>query len=108
MYFYYFLQSIKAIPKWFPSWIVTILQISQMFVGTFIVGSSMYYYVYGGNKYGPGECNNEFSNLVAGGLIYGSYLYLFCEFAITAVLRISPNLYINYMRILGFWTKNGS
>eukprot|EP01038_Epipyxis_sp_PR26KG_P012972 gene12972-17395_t len=82
MYFYYFLQAIKAMPKWFPSWIITIMQISQMFIGTFIVGASMYYHFYGGNKYEPGACNNRVSNLVAGGVIYASYLYLFCEFAV--------------------------
>lgn len=81
MYFYYFLQALKCIPKWFPSWIITIMQISQMVVGTFIVASSFYYHFYGGNKYAPGECNNQVSNLVAGGIIYASYLYLFLEFA---------------------------
>jgi elongation of very long chain fatty acids protein 6 len=82
MYFYYYLQAIKAVPKNFPSWIITILQISQMIAGTGIVCASIYYYRYGGKKYAPGECNNNESNLIAGGIIYASYLYLFVEFAV--------------------------
>jgi len=82
MYFYYFLQAMKALPKSFPSWIITSMQISQMFVGTSVVLATMYYYKYGGTKFGPGKCNNSEANLVAGGLMYGSYLYLFCEFAV--------------------------
>lgn len=82
MYFYYFLQAIKAIPKWFPSWIITIMQISQMIIGTGIVIASFYFHIYGGSIYAPGQCNNTPSNLAAGGIIYASYLYLFVEFAV--------------------------
>lgn len=82
MYFYYFLQAIKAIPKWFPSWIITTLQILQMVVGTTVVGFSIYYKNYGGAIYAPGTCNVQNSNLVVGGVIYASYLYLFMEFAV--------------------------
>jgi elongation of very long chain fatty acids protein 6 len=82
MYFYYFLQSVRMLPKWFPSWIITIMQISQMFVGTFIVAMATYYYYYGGEKFAPGTCNTNQSSLLAGGIIYGSYLYLFVEFAL--------------------------
>jgi len=82
MYFYYFLMSIKAVPKWFPSWIITILQISQMIAGTSIVCACLYYHYYGGKFYQPGECHNEPSNLISGGVMYGSYLYLFVEFAV--------------------------
>jgi len=82
MYFYFYLQAIKKMPKWFPSWIITIMQISQMIVGTFIVGASFYYYFNGGNNYAPRACHVQPSNLVAGGVIYSSYLYLFVEFAV--------------------------
>lgn len=82
MYFYFYLQAIKSMPKWFPSWIITIMQISQMIVGTFIVGASFWYYFRGGNIYGVKECYVQPSNLVAGGVIYSSYLYLFVEFAV--------------------------
>lgn len=82
MYFYYFLMSIKSIPKWFPSWIITLMQITQMVIGTFIVGISWYYYAYGGSKYGPQKCHTPLSSLIPGGIIYMSYLYLFVEFAV--------------------------
>jgi len=82
MYFYYYLMAAKKLPKNFPSWVITLMQISQMFVGTFVVGACLYYHKYGGAIYAPGECNNTPSNLIAGGIMYASYLYLFCEFAI--------------------------
>ncbi len=82
MYFYYYLQAIKAIPKWFPSWIITLAQIAQMFIGTALVMATTYYHFYGGKLYPPGTCNNHISNIIAGGIIYSSYLYLFVEFAI--------------------------
>lgn len=82
MYLYYYFQAIKAIPKWFPSWIITLMQISQMIIGTFVVAACFYYRFYGGADYKPGECNNLDSNLAAGGIIYASYLYLFVEFAV--------------------------
>lgn len=82
MYFYYFLQAMKAIPKWFPSWIITLMQISQMIIGTFIVGATTYYAHYGGKFYKVGECGITNTSLVTGGIIYASYLYLFVEFAV--------------------------
>jgi elongation of very long chain fatty acids protein 6 len=82
MYFYYFLQAAKLMPKWFPSWIITMMQITQMMIGTAIVCASFYFHFYGGKQYLPGQCNNTPSNLAAGGIIYASYLYLFCEFAV--------------------------
>jgi elongation of very long chain fatty acids protein 6 len=82
MYFYYFLQAIKKVPKGFPAWIITLMQISQMIIGTGIVVSSFYYYFKGGNMYKPGECHHSPSNLAAGGIIYFSYLLLFVHFAL--------------------------
>lgn len=82
MYFYFYLQAIKAVPKWFPTWIITMMQITQMIIGCFIVGAGVYYYQYGGNHYAPGECHNSKSNMLVGLAIYGSYLYLFVEFAV--------------------------
>jgi elongation of very long chain fatty acids protein 6 len=86
MYTYYFLAAIRAKPKWFRSIYVTILQIVQMVIGCAIVASSIYYHVHGGLKYAPGACNNNLSTLVAGGLIYASYLYLFLEYAVKRFL----------------------
>ena len=82
MYFYYYLATSRLLPKSFPSWIITIMQISQMIIGTAVVGSCLYYHQYGGVKYAPGKCNNSGSNLIAGGIMYASYLYLFVEFAV--------------------------
>jgi elongation of very long chain fatty acids protein 6 len=86
MYMYYYLHAIKALPKWFKSWIVTSLQIVQMIIGTCIVSASLYYYRYGGEKYAPGECNNNPSNVIAGVVIYSSYLYLFLDYALRRFL----------------------
>lgn len=91
MYTYYFLHAIKRLPKWFKSWIVTTLQISQMVVGIIVVSASLYYYSYGGVKYAPRECNNKLSNLIAGVVIYSSYLYLFLEYAIKRFIFGGPS-----------------
>jgi len=83
MYFYYFLMAMRAIPKWFPSWIITTMQILQMVVGTTVVGFSIYYKNYGSEHHPtPGSCNVTNNNLIVGGIIYASYLYLFMEFAV--------------------------
>ena len=77
MYGYYALSAMKVLPKWFPAHIITFFQISQMFVGTFICGASWYYVTQTDRP-----CHNDLSNLIAGAVMYGSYLYLFVEFAI--------------------------
>jgi hypothetical protein len=82
MYFYYFLMTVRMVPKWFPSWIITLMQISQMMIGTFIIGITMYYSHYGGRLYKRGECSITDLSLWTGGIIYASYLYLFVEFAV--------------------------
>jgi hypothetical protein len=76
MYGYYCLQALRMCPKSFPAVIITISQIAQMFVGTGVCAACWYY------KLSGKSCHNETSNLVAGGLMYGSYLYLFCDFAV--------------------------
>eukprot|EP00428_Durinskia_dybowskii_P064513 CAMPEP_0170386136 /NCGR_PEP_ID=MMETSP0117_2-20130122/16876_1 /TAXON_ID=400756 /ORGANISM="Durinskia baltica, Strain CSIRO CS-38" /LENGTH=142 /DNA_ID=CAMNT_0010641943 /DNA_START=456 /DNA_END=884 /DNA_ORIENTATION=- len=74
MYGYYCMQSLDSVPKWFPTIIITVAQIAQMFVGTFVC-ASCWYYMYAGR-----ECHNDIKNLIGGAVMYGSYLYLFCEF----------------------------
>ena len=81
MYAYYCAGAFDAVPKGFPSWIITIVQISQMVVGTTVCVSAWYYYSQGVT------CHNEYGNLVAGALMYGSYLYLFMEFAYIRFLK---------------------
>jgi len=75
MYGYYCLQALKVCPKSFPAHLITIAQIAQMLVGTAVCISAWYF------KLSGRECFNDMQNLVAGGIMYGSYLYLFCEFA---------------------------
>ena len=76
MYGYYCLQALGVCPKSFPAILITFSQISQMFVGTGVCISTWYY------KLNDHPCHNDMSNLIAGGLMYGSYLYLFCDFAV--------------------------
>jgi hypothetical protein len=76
MYGYYCLQALHMLPRWFPAIIITIGQIAQMFVGTGVCISAWYYMLSGK------ECHNDLSNLTAGALMYGSYLYLFVDFAV--------------------------
>lgn len=63
-------------PKSFPAVLITISQIAQMFIGTGVCLSGWYYLLSGKT------CSNDLSNLIAGGLMYGSYLYLFMDFAV--------------------------
>ncbi len=85
MYFYFFLMAIKSVPKWFNPMILTVFQISQMFVGVIVVCAAIYYHYYSTKTYeyslGPKRCSNAPSNMVAGVIMYSSYLYLFVEFA---------------------------
>jgi len=76
MYGYYCMKALNICPKWFPTFIITASQIAQMIVGTGVCISCWYYNVSGK------ECFNDKSNLIAGALMYGSYLYLFVDFAV--------------------------
>jgi len=76
MYGYFCLQALKMVPKSFPAYLITISQILQMFIGTGVCISAWYYHVSGKT------CHNDFQNLVAAGIMYGSYLYLFVAFAV--------------------------
>ena len=78
----FFASPRRVSRRWFPSWIITVLQIAQMLVGTVVVAACAYYHVYGGRLYGPGECHNQPSNVAMGAVIYSSYLYLFVEYAV--------------------------
>jgi hypothetical protein len=75
MYGYFCLQALKMVPKNFPAYLITFAQITQMIVGTSVCVSTWYFHV------SEKQCHNDFYNLIAGGLMYGSYLYLFVEFA---------------------------
>ena len=77
MYGYYYLMAIGIKPKWFNPAIITICQIAQMIAGTALCGMSVYLLAMG-----DVNCAVKVENVIAGILMYGSYLYLFCEFAI--------------------------
>jgi hypothetical protein len=84
MYGYFCLQALKMVPKNFPAYLITIAQISQMFVGTGVCVSCWYFHV------SNISCYNDYYNLIAGALMYGSYLYLFVEFAVKRFLFNEP------------------
>ena len=82
MYAYYGLAAARVLPKWFPAHLITIAQISQMFVGVAINVASFYY-----SKYTDVSCSVKDENLIAGGIMYGTYLYLFVAFAANRFLK---------------------
>jgi len=75
MYFYFFLTSMGYKPPW--GICVTILQISQMFVGVFVCSYVAYF------KYQGLVCYQVPANFIAGIIMYASYfglfLKLFCD-----------------------------
>jgi len=76
MYYYYFLASIGHKPSW--AMVLTILQILQMIFGILL---NLYFTIY--CCLDPSEsCSKTRPNLLlwACAFMYGSYLYLFCEF----------------------------
>lgn len=76
MYGYYCAQALGVLPKSFPAYLITLAQILQMLGGTALCASAWYY------KLSGKPCHNDMSNLTAGAVIYASYLYLFCDFAL--------------------------
>ncbi|EER19589.1 fatty-acyl elongase, putative [Perkinsus marinus ATCC 50983] len=72
MYFYYFLSSVGHKPRWGLT--VTILQISQMFAGMFVV--AVHYYSI---SHVP-NCDGAYEDLVVAFLMYTAYMLLFVQF----------------------------
>jgi hypothetical protein len=81
MYGYYCLQTLKKLPKHFPSYIITYLQIAQMFIGLYICNTAWYF------KLNNIPCHNQLSSLMISTIIYGSYFVLFCKFALDKQTR---------------------
>ena len=71
---YYFLTAVGYRPNWAAG--VTILQISQMFVGMWVCGKTIWHKAQGD------ECNVMDSNIKAGVIMYTSYMCLFVHFAL--------------------------
>eukprot|EP01060_Flectonema_neradi_P028358 TRINITY_DN380_c4_g1_i1.p1 TRINITY_DN380_c4_g1~~TRINITY_DN380_c4_g1_i1.p1 ORF type:complete len:311 (+),score=25.40 TRINITY_DN380_c4_g1_i1:82-1014(+) len=74
MYSYFAFSTLRLVPKWFPVFIITGMQLAQMFVGMFICGVSWYYKL-------TRPCANDFTNLQLGGVMYLTYFGLFLHFA---------------------------
>ncbi len=83
MYGYYCLMNLKMKPKWLSPIYITVMQISQMIMGVTIQIYSSHHYLT--NEDSP----MNLQNLVAGGLMYLSYLGLFVKFALD---RYSPRI----------------
>lgn len=103
MYFFYALTALSYRPTKYAMYI-TILQIMQMLVGTAVTVYAVHQTrfsesltsssfdpnpsdYYNGNK--NGTCKVDSVNAVAGLLMYGSYLWLFCAFFYVAYLKPS-------------------
>ena len=80
MYGYYYLMAIDSKPKWLNPSLITACQIMQM-----VVGSSLCLLSY---SWLGDNCAVKKENVIAGGIMYGSYLYLFCEFAVKRFTNI--------------------
>lgn len=82
MYGYYCLMALKLKPAWFPPVIITIAQISQMFVGVAVQIASMMKYFSGDSS-----CGVNGANVFWGSIMYGSYLALFVKFAVDRYMK---------------------
>mmetsp|Transcript_29043 Transcript_29043/g.66509 ORF Transcript_29043/g.66509 Transcript_29043/m.66509 type:complete len:103 (-) Transcript_29043:167-475(-) len=78
MYGYFFLKCMKIKPPWMNPMLITCAQIIQMIIGVAVQLISFYYYKTTNNS--STECNIQKQNVVAGGMMYGSYLFLFAQF----------------------------
>jgi hypothetical protein len=74
MYFYYFLSAIDYRPRW--ARLVTILQLSQMFVGVAVCGLQVFY------LQKNIQCDIDVENLKWAIIMYSSYFMLFFKFFI--------------------------
>lgn len=84
MYFYYFLAAINVRVRW--GLLVTILQISQMFVGVMVCIAVYYFQAVDTSA----PCHVSPAGYTAGLIMYGSYLVLFVLFAINRYCTHRP------------------
>eukprot|EP01002_Notosolenus_urceolatus_P002485 NODE_1653_length_1341_cov_140.504644_g1370_i0.p1 GENE.NODE_1653_length_1341_cov_140.504644_g1370_i0~~NODE_1653_length_1341_cov_140.504644_g1370_i0.p1 ORF type:complete len:331 (+),score=84.63 NODE_1653_length_1341_cov_140.504644_g1370_i0:214-1206(+) len=82
MYWYFFQTAVGKTPGWNVA--LTILQISQMFIGLYITFSAVSY----NHEFemGAPKCNVDPNNTKAGLMMYFSYFVLFCHFFYKAYL----------------------
>ncbi len=76
MYGYYCLMALKMKPAWLPPVVITVAQISQMFVGVAVQLAASY------KLFTDDECQLNGQNIFWGGLMYASYFALFTSFAV--------------------------
>lgn len=75
MYGYYFLRSVQKWPQWLSPRFITIAQISQMVVGSFLSLMGIFYKLYNYQ-----QCHAPLSNMIFAAAIYSTYFYLFAQF----------------------------
>ncbi|CAB9510421.1 of very long chain fatty acids protein 6 [Seminavis robusta] len=79
MYFYYYLMAVKRKPKWFNPQIITVVQILQMVVGVRVCTQSWHLAKHRGSFV-------DKRVIVAGLVMYASYLALFMQFFVNRYL----------------------
>jgi hypothetical protein len=67
-------MAVNAKPAWLNPGFITMCQIAQMLIGTTLCAMTY-------SLLGTTNCSVKRENVIAGGLMYGSYLYLFTDFA---------------------------
>lgn len=82
MYFYFAKATIATKPKWGK--LITLLQISQMFIGIFFLCAFSYYIFIGYDCY---TNINPMYFIIYGFIMYGSYLYLFVLFFMNRYMK---------------------
>ncbi len=87
MYGYYALSAMKIKPAWLPPAMITSSQIMQMVVGLFVQCNASYQYLYQPTE----SCPLNGTNIFWGGLMYASYLKLFCDFALKRYITPSKS-----------------
>lgn len=83
MYGYYALSAMKIKPSWLPPVMITSSQIMQMVVGLFVQCNASYQYLYKSQE----SCALNGTNIFWGGIMYASYLKLFCDFALKRYMK---------------------
>ena len=78
MYGYYALSAMKIKPAWLPPVMITSSQIMQMVIGLFVQCNASYQYLFQSSQ----SCPLNGTNIFWGGIMYASYLKLFCDFAL--------------------------
>lgn len=85
MYGYYALSAMNIKPKLLPPAMITSSQIMQMVVGLFVQCNASYQYMFQSPQ--SSTCPLNGTNIFWGGIMYASYLKLFCDFALKRYIK---------------------